>query len=135
MAPKKNASTRKRTKQQAEIADEPTEEPTESQQAEFTEEPVSSLVPLLDVKLEETEAEENSAGRLNATKGSGMNPLEVSRMLAMLGKRRKKDHACLRIRNTYVCAYLVFKFISIHISMYMCLYLFMYIRCTCMEIS
>ena len=116
MAPKKNASTRKRTKQQAEIADGPTEEPTESQQAEFTEEPVSSLVPFLDVKLEETEAEEKSAGRLNATKGSGMNPLEVSRMLTMLKKRKKKDRACLRIRNTIVFAYV-------------CL------CCTCMEIS
>ena len=133
MAPKTQAerkvSLRKRTKSQAELDDVPAEEPT-------VEVPVDSIVPYVAVKIEETEpvieetmAEENAAGRHNATKGNGMNPLEVSRMLTMLNKRRKKDRACLRIRNTNVFAYLVFNFISIHISTYVCL------CCTCMEIS
>ena len=92
----------------------------------------TEVAPFVECKTEDNDDEAATSGSRRASKGSGMNPLEVSRMLTMLGKRRKKDHACLRIRNTYVCAYLVFKFIPIHISMYMCLYLFMYIRCTCM---
>ena len=81
--------------------------------------PITALV---ECKKEETDAKEEDCpnGRGNARKGEGMNPLEVSRMLSMLKKRRSKDRACLRIRNAYVCACLVFNLILIHIAMYLC---------------
>ena len=60
----------------------------------------TELAPLVECKTEEAE-DEATTGARRATKGNGMNPLEVSRMLTMLGKRRKKDHACMRMCNTY----------------------------------
>ena len=82
-------------------------------------------------KEEETDTKEEDClqGHRRAQKGCGMNPLEVSRMLAMLKKRGKKDRACLRIRNAYVCACLVFNLILIHIAMCLCS------CCTCIVIS
>ena len=70
--------------------------------------------PMLECKKEETDEEGDKVAmsRRNAKRGCGMNPLEVSRMLAVLKKRRKKDRACLRIRK-FAC--LVFKFILIHV--------------------
>ena len=81
--------------------------------------PIAALV---ECKKEETDAKEEDGqnGRGNARKGEGMNPLEVSRMLGMLKKRKSKDRACLRIRNAYVCACLVFNLILKHIAMYLC---------------
>ena len=60
----------------------------------------AQLAPFVECKTEEGE-DEATPGARRATKGNGMNPLEVSRMLTMLGKRRKKDHACMRMCNTY----------------------------------
>ena len=60
----------------------------------------SALVP---VKEEEADPPtQEHKGRRNAKKGEGMNPLEVSRMLGMLKKRKLKDRAC-------VFAYLILK--------------------------
>ena len=63
-------------------------------------ETAGELVPFVECKKEDGEDEATSGAR-RASKGNGMNPLEVSRMLTMLGKRRKKDHACMRMCNTY----------------------------------
>ena len=56
---------------------------------------------LVECKEEDTENEPISGAR-RAAKGEGMNPLEVSRMLTMLKKRRKKDCVCMRMRNTHL---------------------------------
>ena len=62
----------------------------------------TEIVPFIECKKEEKEDtdNENVDGAKRASKGNGMNPLEVSRMLAMLGKRRKKDRACMRMCST-----------------------------------
>ena len=58
---------------------------------------------LVAVKEEEVDpSTQEHKGRRNAKKGEGMNPLEVSRMLGMLKKRKLKDRAC-------VFAYLILK--------------------------
>ena len=81
--------------------------------------PITALVAC---KEEETDTKQEDCpeGAGRARKGAGMNPLEVSRMLSMLKKRKSKDRACLRIRNAYVCACLVFNLILKHIAMYLC---------------
>ena len=70
--------------------------------------PSDQIVPLIDVKKEEEggPGNEQPDGAKRASKGNGMNPLEVSRMLAMLGKRRKKDRACMRMCSTYLGIYI-----------------------------
>ena len=67
------------------------------------------IVPFIDCKKEqdkEDNGDEKIDGAKRASKGNGMNPLEVSRMLAMLGKRRKKDRACMRMCSTYLGIYI-----------------------------
>ena len=61
---------------------------------------IDQIVPFVECKKED-DGNEIADGARRATKGNGMNPLEVSRMLAMLGKRRKKDRACMRMCSTY----------------------------------
>ena len=56
---------------------------------------------LVECKEEDTEHEPISGAR-RAAKGEGMNPLEVSRMLTMLKKRRKKDCVCMRMCSTHI---------------------------------
>ena len=56
---------------------------------------------LVECKEEDTENEPISGAR-RAAKGEGMNPLEVSRMLTMLKKRRKKDCVCMRMCSTHL---------------------------------
>jgi len=63
-------------------------------------ETADELAPFVECKTEEGE-DEDTPGARKATNGNGMHPLEVSRMLTMLNKRRKKDHACMRMCNTY----------------------------------
>ena len=52
------------------------------------------IVPFIECKNEEKE--DTGSGKIDgakrASKGNGMNPLEVSRMLTMLGKRKKKHY-------------------------------------------
>ena len=55
------------------------------------------------VKCKEEDIEnEPISGARRAAKGEGMNPLEVSRMLTMLKKRRKKDFFCMRMCSTHL---------------------------------
>ena len=72
---------------------------------------------LVECKEEVTEHEPSSSAR-RAAKGEGMNPLEVSRMLTMLKKRRKKDCVCMRMCNTHLGIYIN---IDKHIYVHMCI--------------
>jgi hypothetical protein len=72
---------------------------------------------LVECKEEDTENEPISGAR-RAAKGEGMNPLEVSRMLTMLKKRRKKDCVCMRMCSTHLGIYIN---IDTHIYVHMCI--------------
>ena len=83
------------------------------------------IAPFLACKEENNDDEDATSEKniLRASKGQGMNPLEVSRMTTMLAKRRKKDHACLGICIKYVFAYLLLKFMSLHLFLSKCVYI------------
>ena len=87
------------------------------------------IVPFVACKEENKDDEDATSDKkiLRASKGQGMNPLEVSRMTTMLAKRRKKDHACLGMRIKYVFAYMLLKFISLHLFLSICVYIYIYI--------
>ena len=87
------------------------------------------IVPFVACKEEKNDDEDATSEKkvMRASKGQGMNPMEVSRMTTMLAKRRKKDHACLCMRNTYVCANMLLKFISLHLFLSICVYIYIYI--------
>ena len=107
MAPKISsgiAATRNKRKQCDKVACIPVGEILAAPSADAVEAPADTadteLAPFVECKTEEAE-DEATTGARRAIKGNGMNPLEVSRMLTMLGKRRKKDHACMRMCKTY----------------------------------